>query len=78
MSDQENIKASINTDYIELYKLLKRENLVASGGEAKYVISDGLVQVNGKTDTRKRMKIRSGDRVEFAGETIEVFQSNLT
>jgi ribosome-associated protein len=50
---------------IELYKILKLENRVVSGGEAKYVISEGQVMVNGKVETRKRKKIFSGDVVEF-------------
>jgi ribosome-associated protein len=57
---------------IELYKILKLEGLVQSGGEAKHVIADGLVSVNGEVETRKRKKIQSGDRIEFAGEKIEI------
>ena len=56
----------INKQPVELYKLLKFEGLVASGGEAKGVIADGLVQVNGKTETRKRKKLLADDVVEFA------------
>ena len=41
----------------ELYKILKFEGLVASGGEAKIVIADGQVKVNGDIETRKRNKI---------------------
>ena len=55
---------------IELYKILKFENLVNSGGEAKFLISEGLVLVNGKIETRKRKKIFSGDVVEFGEEKI--------
>ncbi|WP_456385360.1 RNA-binding S4 domain-containing protein [Desulfolithobacter sp.] len=58
--------------YIELYKVLKLQNLVASGGEAKYVIAEGMVQVNGSVETRKRRKIVPGDRVEFAGHLVMV------
>lgn len=57
---------------IELYKILKLEGLVQSGGEAKHVIVDGLVTVNGEVETRKRKKIVSGDRIEFAGAKIEI------
>jgi ribosome-associated protein len=46
----------IKTDIIELYKVLKAEGLVSSGGEAKLVIADGQVSVNGKVETRKRKK----------------------
>lgn len=57
---------------IELYKLLKFEGMASSGGEAKMVIADGLVSLNGVVETQKRKKIVSGDIVEFAGEQIRV------
>jgi ribosome-associated protein len=52
---------------IELYKILKLEGLVQSGGEAKHVIADGRVTLNGAVETRKRKKIVAGDQIEFAG-----------
>ena len=58
----------ISEEPIELYKILKFENLVASGGEAKHVISQGLVMVNGEIETRKGQKIYSGDVVELGGD----------
>ncbi len=64
--------ATIATDYIELDKLLKRENLTASGGEARYLISQGLVQVNGAMETRKRRKLYSGDVVHFNAIQVQV------
>ena len=57
---------------IELYKVLKFDNMVDSGGEAKYVISKGQVIVNGKVETRKRKKIFSGDVVEFGEKKLRV------
>ena len=72
MTNIEHYQTSISTPFIELYKLLKRENLTASGGEAKFVISEGMVQVNGRTETRKRNKIVAGDIVTFNGVTLEV------
>ena len=62
----------LTTDFIELDKLLKRENLAASGGEAGYLIGQGLVQVNGLVETRKRKKLRAGDRVFCNGVTVQV------
>ena len=59
------IRFSIKTEYIELYKLLKSLSLCSSGGEAKYFISEGLVKYNGKVETRKRLKLKPGDIVEF-------------
>ncbi len=62
----------IDREPIELYKILKIENLVQSGGEAKHVIADGFVLVNGVVETRKRKKILSGDVVEFEGIKLRV------
>jgi len=62
----------ISNESFELYKISKFENWVASGGEAKYVISQGEVMVNGKVETRKRKKIFSGDIVTFGQEKIRV------
>lgn len=62
----------IKQEPIELYKLLKLENMVESGGEAKFVIDERLVQVNGEVETRKRKKIVSGDIIEFENEKIQV------
>ena len=62
----------INTEPVELYKILKFEGLVASGGEAKAVIADGQVLVNGTVETRKRKKIVAGDIIECAGEKIRI------
>lgn len=56
----------------ELYKILKFEGLVASGGEAKIVIADGQVTVNGNTETRKRKKIISGDIITFDNHTLHI------
>lgn len=59
-------------EFIELNNLLKRLDLVASGGEAKHIIKSGVVKVNGEFETRVRNKIFPGFKVEFNGETIEV------
>ena len=61
---------------VELYKLLKFEGLAASGGEAKALVADGLVKVNGDTETRKRKKIVAGDTIEFDGESYDVVLQN--
>ncbi len=53
---------------IELYKALKIANLVSGGGEAKFVISEGYVAVNGELEQRKRRKLEEGDIIEFNGE----------
>ena len=65
-------EVEITKEPVELYKILKFEGVVSSGGEAKMVIEKGLVQVNGEVETRKRKKIVSGDIVEFADEKMRM------
>jgi ribosome-associated protein len=55
----------MNRQPIELFKILKFEGLVNSGGQAKLVIGDGQVKLNGKVETQKSKKILSGDVIEF-------------
>ncbi len=61
-------QVEITTEPVELYKILKFEGLVSSGGEAKSVIDNGQVLVNGQVETRKRKKIVSGDVIEFEND----------
>jgi ribosome-associated protein len=60
---------TLNKQPVELCKILKFEGLVATGGEAKTVIEQGLVKVNGVVETRKRKQISAGDLIEFGGIT---------
>ena len=62
----------ISVEPVELFKILKFEGLVSSGGEAKLVISNGLVSVNGTVETQKRKKIVSGDIIEFGSEKMQI------
>jgi ribosome-associated protein len=62
----------LKSEYIELNKLLKILNWVESGGQANNVIEQGLVEVNGKTELRKRNKLRPGDLVVFEGNRAKV------
>jgi len=62
----------LKTEPVELYKILKFEGLVSSGGVAKLAIESGDVFVNGKVETRKRKKIVTGDVIEFNGESIRL------
>ena len=66
----------ISREPVELYKILKFEGMVASGGEAKVVVAAGQVLVNGKIDTRKRKKIVAGDTIEFNKEKIAIEVEN--
>lgn len=72
MRDDHLRPVTINTPFIELDKLLKREDVAASGGEARYLISQGLAQVNGEVETRKRRKLYPGDVITCRGVTFEV------
>ena len=65
-------KIKINTDFIKLDSLLKFAALVGTGGEAKYVITEGFVSVNGEVCTMRGRKIYPGDRVEFAENILEI------
>lgn len=62
----------ISTEFIKLDALLKFAALVGTGGEAKYVIAEGLVEVNGEVCTMRGKKLHAGDTVTFAGETVKI------
>ena len=66
------IEFKLTSEYIELVRLLKAVSLVSSGGEAKMAVSDKMVKVNGKTETRKRLKLRKGAVVSFKDEEIKI------
>lgn len=53
---------------VELYKILKFEGMTSTGGEAKLLIGDGQVTVNGETETRRRRKMVNGDVIGFRGD----------
>ncbi len=65
-------KVEITKEPVELYKILKFEGLVTTGGEAKLLIGDGQVTVNGEIETRRRKKIVDGDVIEFHNERLQV------
>jgi len=65
-------EVEITREPVELYKLLKFESMLSSGGEAKFVISEGLVTLNGVIETRKRKKLLSGDIIGFNGEEVQL------
>ena len=62
----------ITMEPVELYKILKFEGLAASGGEAKLLIADGQVSVNGDVETRRRRKMLSGDIIQFGDEEFQL------
>ncbi|MBQ3090765.1 MAG: RNA-binding S4 domain-containing protein [Oscillospiraceae bacterium] len=65
-------KTKINTEFIKLDSLLKYEGMVETGGEAKIIIQEGEVKVNGQVCTMRGKKIRPGDKVELDGVTLVV------
>jgi ribosome-associated protein len=62
----------ITTEYIELVKLLKLLRIAESGGQAKIMVEEGEVFLNGVQEFRKRAKLRPGDIVEVLGEKISI------
>ncbi len=70
-------QVTLSKEPVELYKILKFEGIVSSGGRAKSVIAEGQVLVNGEIETRKRRKIVAGDIVEFEGDKFQI-QLNLS
>lgn len=62
----------LKEEYIKLGQALKAANLVESGVMAKIVIQDGLVTVNGETETKRGKKLYDGDVVSFENETIKI------
>jgi len=59
----------INREPVELFKILKFEGLASTGGEAKLLVAEGLVSVNGDVETRKSKKMFAGDVIDFAKQS---------
>lgn len=68
----EKIKVSITTEFIKLDSLLKLANVVGSGGEAKLLIQEGEVLVNGTPCTMRGKKLRAGDVAVLPGAEITI------
>ena len=62
----------LRDEYIRLGQALKAAGLVGSGAEAKEVIVEGSVKVNGETDTRRGRKLYAGDVITFNGEEVKI------
>lgn len=62
----------LREEYIKLGQALKAAGLVGSGIDAKIVIQDGKVKVNGQVEVQRGKKLVSGDVVEYAGETVKI------
>ena len=68
-------RIAITTEYIKLDALLKYAAAVGTGGEAKQLIAEGLVGVNGETCTMRGKKLYPGDRVDCLGMSFEVVRA---
>ena len=66
------VEFELTGEYIALFQLLKATHLCGTGGEAKIMIAEGLVTVDGDVETRLRKKIRVGETVEYNGDQITV------
>ncbi|MBT3462174.1 MAG: RNA-binding S4 domain-containing protein [Gammaproteobacteria bacterium] len=62
----------LTQDAVPLFKVLKFEGLVNSGSDAKLLIDEGRVSVNGQVETQRRKKIRDGDVIELGDEALQV------
>lgn len=63
---------AVKGDYIQLDQLLKVVGWVSSGGEAHAAVEAGRVRVDGKVESRKRAKLRVGQKVALGGDTLEL------
>lgn len=66
------IEIKLRDEFIKLGQALKAANLVQDGVEAKFVIQDGLVTVNGEVDTRRGKKLYDGDMISYQGEEVKI------
>ncbi|MGN0318053.1 MAG: RNA-binding S4 domain-containing protein [Lachnospira sp.] len=66
----------IRDEFIKLGQAIKAAGLVESGVEAKIVIQDGLVKVNGRVETQRGKKLVGGEIVEFDGSSIKIIKNN--
>jgi ribosome-associated protein len=62
-------KVKIDTEYIKLEQMMKFSGIVGSGSDAKVLIANGEVSVNGNTELQRGKKLRAGDIVEFEGQS---------
>lgn len=70
--EKDTFKLRPTDEFIELIRLLKLKQIAQSGGHAKMIVEDGLVNVNGEQEFRKRKKLRPGDLVELEGISISI------
>lgn len=69
-------KVGIYTDFIKLEQMMKLAGLVESGADAKALIQEGNVKVNGSVELQRGKKLRQGDQIEFEGIVYEIEQQS--
>jgi ribosome-associated protein len=72
MTEKDTFQLRDGDEYIDLISLLKLKQIAQSGGDAKMLVSEGMVKVNDEDESRKRRKLRSGDVVTLDGIRIEI------
>ena len=75
MKKENSIPVAISTEFIKLQDAMKFANIVYSGGEAKTLILEEQVKVNGEVCTMRGRKLRPGDTFTFLGQTYAITQA---
>ena len=71
-----NEQFELKTEFIDLLQLLKATGYAATGGEAKMMVEDGLIDVNGEQESRKRRKLRLGDEVNIDDQVLILLEAS--
>ena len=72
VADKKRVKVKITTENIRLDSALKLSNAVSTGGQAKWIIQDNLVKVNGEICTSRGKKLLPGDSFEYKRVIYEI------
>lgn len=72
IAEKEKVQLKIDTDFIRLDAALKLANIVVTGGQAKMIIGDGQIKIDGEVCTMRGKKLRSGDNFEFDRKIYEI------
>ena len=67
-------EVKLHTSPVALFKVLKFEGLASSGAEAKQLVADGHVLVNGEVETRKARKLLAGDQIQLGDEVLQLVE----
>lgn len=72
IAEKEKVQLKIDTDFIRFDAALKLANIVVTGGQAKMIIGDGQIKIDGEVCTMRGKKLRSGDSFEFDRKIYEI------